>query len=231
MHNFIGIDISLNSTAVYIESNKGSKIISVTNKKDNNIYIKELARYNVDFVHTERKKSTIYSDNEVIKLRHFDDIATLIKNKCIENICLDEKTFCQIEGYSFSKNTSSILDIVSLSTLIRSYLLKEISNLEMSIISPSTLKLGACKLVYPSVDIGIRKPKLVYKNNDGVPGGAFKKQEMFKAILDSDLEFPIRKMLKEYEHLIEREKIPNPLEDIIDAIFCCKIKISEQPRN
>ena len=40
MHNYIGIDISMNSTAVFIESDLGKKILSFTNKKDNNIYIK-----------------------------------------------------------------------------------------------------------------------------------------------------------------------------------------------
>jgi len=33
MNNYIGIDISINSTAIYIESDKGMKIISFTNKK------------------------------------------------------------------------------------------------------------------------------------------------------------------------------------------------------
>ena len=34
-------------------------------------------------------------------------------------------------------------------------------------------------------------------------------------------------MLKSYEHLLERDKIPNPIEDIIDSIFACKIKMKE----
>ena len=65
------------------------------------------------------------------------------------------------------KNTSSILDIVAMSTLIKSKLLKRISNINMDVISPSSLKLEACKLVYPPIDIGIKKPKLKYVNSDG----------------------------------------------------------------
>lgn len=227
MYNFIGIDISINSTAVYIESNKGNKIISFTNKKDNNIYIKELNQHGVDFIHFNRKKSTNYSENEIIKIKHYDQLSILIVDKINKYIDFNEKTYCQIEGYSFSKNTSSILDIVSFSTLIRTYLLKEISDIEMTIISPSSLKLEACKLSYKPKDIGVKKEKLVYLNNDGVSGGSFKKPEMYKAILDGNIETPISKMLKSYEHLLERKKIPNPIDDIIDAIFACKVKIKE----
>jgi len=227
MNNYIGIDISLNSTAIYIESNFGSKILSFNNKKDNNIYIKELDSCGVDFTYFNRDKSDDYSKNEILKLTHFDKIATIILEKCKKYIDLNEKTYCQIEGYSFSKNTSSILDIVSFSTLIRTYLLKQIQDIEMTIISPSTLKLEACKLSYKPVDIGIKKPKLIYVNNDGISGGSFKKPEMYKALLDSGLETPINRMLFDYKHLTERDKIPNPIEDIIDAIFACKIKIKE----
>ena len=68
--NYIGIDISLNSTAVYIESKLGNKILSFTNKKDNNIYIKELDRYGVKFYHHNRPVSKDYSENEIQGLFH-----------------------------------------------------------------------------------------------------------------------------------------------------------------
>jgi hypothetical protein len=231
MNNYIGIDISLNSTAIYLESDRGNKILSLNNKKDNNIYIKELDRCGVEFIHLNAEKSKIYSDNEILKLRHFDKIATLVLDFCLKNINEDENTFCQIEGYSFSKNTSSILDIVSLSTLIRVYLLKNIKNIDISIISPSSLKLEACKLSYDPVDIGVKKPKYIYVNNEGVSGGSFKKPEMYKALLDSKLSIYIRDFLVEYKHLTERSKIPNPIEDIIDAIFACKVKIKQVENN
>ena len=66
--NFIGIDLSLNSTAVFIQtvSNSFNKnvILSFTNKKDNNIYIKELERKGVKFFFSPEKKSDIYSKIE-----------------------------------------------------------------------------------------------------------------------------------------------------------------------
>jgi hypothetical protein len=166
--NYIGIDISINSTAIFIETNGIEKILSFTNKKDNNIYIKELDRSGVNFTYFDRKILKDYTDNELSKMRHYIDISDNVINKILSNIDLTKKTYCQIEGYSFSKNTSSILDIVSLSTLIRSKLLVNIKDIDMKIISPSSLKLEACKMVYKPIDIGKKKPKYEYKNNLGI---------------------------------------------------------------
>jgi hypothetical protein len=225
--NYIGIDISLNSTAVYIESKLGNKVLSFTNKKDNNIYIKELDRCGVKFYHHNRVVSKDYSENEILKLKHYNMLSDLLIDEIIKNIDKNEKTYCQIEGYSFSKNTSSILDIVSFSTLIRSLLLKSIENIDISIISPSSLKLETCKLVYIPINVGIRKPKYEYKNFQGISGGSFKKSQMFRAMIEGKIKCPISDMLVLYKELMDRDKIPNPIEDIIDAIFCCKVKINE----
>jgi hypothetical protein len=227
MNNYIGIDISLNSTAVFIESDKGITILSFTNKKDNNIYIKELDRYGVKFFHYNREISKDYSINEILKLKHYNKISDLLLFEIQKYINIEENTFCQIEGYSFSKNTSSILDIVSLSTLIRSKLITDIKNIDISIISPSSLKLDTCKLVYKPIDIGIRKPKYKYVNEQGISGGSFKKPQMYRAIIEGKIDTPIYEMLLTYKELMDREKIPNPIEDIIDATFACKIKINE----
>lgn len=223
MPNYIGIDISLNSTAVYIESNIGNSILSFTNKKDNNIYIKELDRYGVKFFHHTRDSSDNYSDNEILKIKHYIKISDLLISEILERIDNNEKTFCQIEGYSFSKNTSSILDIVSLSTLIRQSLILQIKDISITIVSPSTLKLESCKMVYKPINIGKKKPKYEYRNNQGVSGGSFKKPHMYRAMVEGKVESPIYKMLLSYIDLMDRDKIPNPIEDIIDSIFCCKM--------
>jgi hypothetical protein len=227
MENFIGIDISINSTAIYIESEKGISIISVTNKKDNNIWIKELIEYGVKFFHMNRESSSNYSKNEISKLNYYNDISDKIISEIIKSINLNKRTYCQIEGYSFSKNTSSILDIVGLSTIIRSDLIRKINNIEISIISPSSLKLETCKLVYKPIDIGIKKSKFKYVNDQGISGGSFKKPQMFKAIIDGKIDTPIFEMLNTHRDLMERDKIPNPIEDIVDATFACKLKIKE----
>ena len=227
MSNFIGIDISLNSTAIYIENDSKQTILSFTNKKENNIYIQELKHQGVLVFHIDREKTDVYSDNEMLKLLHYRDLSDLIIEQILNNIDSNKKTYCQIEGYSFSKNTSSILDIVSLSTMIRLSLINNIDNIDISIISPSTLKLETCKLVYPPIDIGKRKPRLKYVNKEGISGGSFKKPDMFKAMLDGNIDCPILNMLWTYKDLTERKKIPNPIEDIIDSILACKLKKKE----
>lgn len=230
MDNYIGIDISLNSTAVFIENNNGKFILSFTNKKDNNIYIKELNKYGVKFFHFNRETSKDYSKDEILKIKHYNYISDLLVNEILKTLDLSKKTKCAIEGYSFSKNTSSILDIVSLSTLIRSNLIKSIKDIEIEILSPSTLKLETCKMVYKPIDIGIKKSKFIYVNNQGISGGKFKKPEMFRAILEGNIDTPIYQMLESYKDLMEREKIPNPIEDIIDATFACKIRLKYDNR-
>lgn len=225
--NFIGIDISINSTAIFIETEKDQHILSWTNKKDNNIYIKELARCGVQFFHQNKDSSKDYSKNEVIKIKYFIDIANSICEEIIKRIDLTKKTYCQIEGYSFSKNTSSILDLVALSSIIRAKLLEKIQEIDISIISPASLKLETCKLVYKPINVGIKKEKLEWRNNEGISGGNFKKPQMYRAILEGKINTPIYQMLETYNDLMDREKIPNPIEDIIDATFACKIKIKE----
>jgi hypothetical protein len=229
--NYIGIDISLNSTAVFIEVKNNKYILSFTNKKDNNIYIKELSRYGVKFFHLNKDSSDDYSKNEIIKLNHYIKLAKMITCEITKLINTDEKTYCQIEGYSFSKNTSSILDIVSLSTLIKSNLIQDINDIDLSIISPSSLKLDTCKLVYKPMDIGKKKTKLKFVNNQGISGGSFKKPQMYRALLEGKIDTPIFEMLMSYKDLMDRDKIPNPIEDIIDATFACKLKIKELDDN
>jgi hypothetical protein len=227
MNNYIGIDISLNSTAIFIISNLGQTILSFNGKADNNIYIKELSSCGVKMFRQERKKDPDYSTNEVIKIYYNNQLSREMVDEILKYIDTNHKTYCQIEGYSFSKDTSSILDIVSLSSMIRGEIAKRIPNLDIKIISPSTLKLETCKLVYLPIDIGIKKPKLKWVNGQGISGGSFKKPQMLLALIESGIETPISPILGDYSHLVERDKIPNPIEDIVDSIFACLIRKKE----
>lgn len=224
MDNYIGVDISINSTAIFIDSNRGCTILSFTNKKDSNKYIKELESYGVKFFFIENAFSKDYSVNESLKLKCYDNIAHTISSEVLKAIDPNVNSYCQIEGYSFSRNTKSIIDVVSLSTLIRCYLMETIKNMQMFIISPKSLKLGACKMCYEPINIGIKKPKYKFVNKDGVAGGSFKKPDMYKAILEGNINTPIFTMLNDYkDDLLNRDKIPNPIEDINDATFACRL--------
>jgi hypothetical protein len=50
---------------------------------------------------------------------------------------------------------------------------------------------------------------------------------MYRAIIEGNIDTPIYDLLVTYKDLMDREKIPNPIEDIIDATFACKLKINE----
>ena len=82
-------------------------------------------------------------------------------------------------------------------------------------------------MVYPPINVGIKKEKLEWRNNEGISGGNFKKPQMYRAILEGKINTPIFEMLETYRDLMDREKIPNPIEDIIDATFAAKIKMKE----
>ena len=69
--------------------------------------------------------------------------------------------------------------------------------------------------------------KFIFINNQGISGGSFKKPQMYRAIIEGNIDTPIYDMMVTYKDLMDREKIPNPIEDIIDATFACKIKIKE----
>jgi len=222
--NYIGLDISLNSTAVYIETDHKMKILSFTNKKCSNKYIKDLEECGVEFYFLYKEKDDNYSNNEIIKIKHYDLLSDEIVKSIKKYIDEDKKTYCFCEGYSFSKNTSSILDIVSLSTMIKIKILNNIKNIDLSIIAPTSLKLETCKMVYEPVNIGKKKEILEYRNNDGLKGGSFKKHEMFKSMIDGDIDSPITSFLNNNKNILDMKKIPNPIEDIIDSILACKIK-------
>jgi len=223
--NTIGIDISLNSTATTLSDGEKTYILSFNNKKDNNKWITELGSAGVDITQIYRKTSDDYSKNEIVKLTDFIRISDQIVSKIISYLNPSLDTFCVIEGYSFSRNTSSILDIVSLSTLIKTSLLSKINNITIEILSPLTLKLEACKMVYPPTVIGSRKKKLKWVNPQGISGGSFKKQHMFQAFLDLKPDNNLYKTLYHYNDLVNREKIPNPIEDIIDSFFAHSVAL------
>lgn len=120
-----------------------------------------------------------------------------------------------MEGYSYS-STGDIIDLVTFSTLLRTKLLNVTDDLK--IVSPRTLKSETCKLVYEPKNIGIKKPKLEYRNKNGVPGGSFTKIDMCQALIDYEINDPYCNMIKENStDILSNKTIKKPLEDCNDA--------------
>ena len=120
-----------------------------------------------------------------MKLREYDHVTDLIHNKILGNINKKEKTIVAIEGYNYGlRNTNSIIDIVTFSTLLRLKILTIPKLDKLIIISPMTIKSMTAELVYGYVLSPKAKNKKINKNNEGVAGGDFNKKDMMKALID-----------------------------------------------
>ena len=227
----IGIDISLSSTAVYISSENEDYILSYLNDDKVNKWAKKIE--NINNIKIRRIEHLIkkdnYSDLEVQKLTKYDKISDLIVDD-IHNIVEENECEINIEGYSYGSKTSSINDIIALSTLIRLKILRNL-NCNLNIISPNTLKLETCKMCYGLTEIekfskktGKKlKSEFKYVNLDGIAGGSFKKHEMYKAIIEKNIDSILTSFLKQNINILDMKKIPSPIDDINDALLLSKI--------
>jgi hypothetical protein len=89
----------------------------------------------------------------------------------------------------------------------------------MLIVPPSSLKMFTCNKVY-GLNYALPKSKNVSRNKEGLSGGNFKKHEMFKALIDGDIQCPILNFcIDNQEEILSMKNIPKPIDDLIDAIF------------
>lgn len=229
MINYIAIDPSLISTGMVISSGDTFKIFNYCKKK--NISTKtgtkkwfSMSEEHVVFRFIEYREFENYSEGELTKLKDYDAISDMILDDIELNIDRKYPTKIGIEGFNFGSSVGDLVDLVTFSTLLRKKLYDIISE-DILVISPASLKLESCKLTYPPIDVGKRKPKLVYKNNIGIPGGSFTKREMFLAIIEND-------NLVDYwsEHcrsisgdILLLSSIPKPYDDVNDAFLIYNI--------
>lgn len=223
--NIITIDPSLNNTAVVINGN----IFCFTNQ--DLMYSKtrkltkwfELASPFVTYFPLMYQGTEDYSTNEILKLHTYNDITNSIVDVIMENINAKFDMNVYIEGYSYSSAAGPIIDLVTFSTLLRNKLLTHTENI--TIISPTSLKLEAAKLTYPPIRKGKKVIKYEYRNNKGVAGGKFTKFEMYHALIENNnLQGEWVNFLRAYKKEITANKIiAKPLEDINDAELMYRI--------
>lgn len=221
--NIVSIDPSLISTAVAIYGKNGLKLINycresdATNKSGLSKWFK-LCEDRLQLTFINYRKFDNYSEGEIIKLNDYDKVTDQIINDIKNNIDNSLPTKIGIEGYSYNSNSGDIIDLVTFSTILRKKLYEQISK-DILVLSPSTLKQEACKLTYKPIDIGKKKPKFEYRNNEGISGGKFTKREMFLSIIENnELEddwFELCKLVK--DDILENKTIKKPWEDVNDA--------------
>jgi len=223
--NLIGIDISIDSTAVSIERGDGDLIISnFTTLKNNTKWIKNtMDVVDYEFINYSYKEIDNYAEKEIMKLREFNHVTDLIYNKILGNIDKKEETVIAIEGYNYSSFGNSIIDIVGFSTLLRSKLLNIPKLDNMLIISPKTVKSSIASIVY-GFHINKKGKKIINKNSEGRSGGNFDKKDIMVALFEMNTKNKLMEILNKYkEELLKFKNVSKPLDDILDAYFIMMI--------
>lgn len=184
--NIIGIDPSLISTAVVINGKifNYCRESDAMNKSGFSKWFK-MAEEKATFKFIKYREFSSYSEGELTKLKDYDTITDLIIQDISENIELSEETYIGIEGYNFGASVGDLVDLVTFSSILRKKLWDEISQ-NITVLSPKTLKQESCKLTYPPIDVGKKKPKLQYRNKEGIAGGHFTKREIFLSIVENE---------------------------------------------
>jgi len=225
--NIVAIDPSLISTALVVTSGDTFKIYNYCRESSafGKTGIKKwfkLAEQYVTYKFIEYREFEDYSEGELIKLKDYDKITDDIIKDILDNIDSTKPTKIGIEGYSFSSSSGDIIDLVTFSTLLRKKLFDEISE-DITVLSPSTLKLESCKLTYPPIikEIGGKKPRqeFIWRNTMGISGGKFTKTEMFMSIIDNNYldDFWAKHCKLSQTDILSVATIPKPYEDVNDA--------------
>ena len=239
-YNIVALDPSLISTALVVSSGDTFKMYNYCRESSafGKTGIKKwfkLAEQFVTYKFIEYREFKDYSEGELTKLKDYDKISDGIISDILSNIDTSKPTKIGIEGYSFSSTAGDIIDLVTFSTLLRKKLFDQISE-DITVLSPSTLKLESCKLTYPPIvtETGkkVKKVKIEYRNTLGMSGGKFTKTDMFMAIVENNemLDFWTKHCKLVKSDVLGVATIPKPYEDVNDAFLIYSVlKKENQP--
>jgi len=220
--DIITIDPSIRSTAIVINGNPHSFAVSDLIWTKTNRIKKwfDITQKHIE-LHTIYKaydQIDLYSDLEVAKIDFCRTYANNIAELLDKQITNPYNSIALIEGYSYSSASGPIIDLVALGTIIRNMLCDH--KITFIIMPPSSVKKMAARLTYPAVDVGKRKPKIEYRNNEGVMGGSFTKHDIYKSLTENnDLQTDWVNFLRIHEdEILESKSIPKPIEDINDSM-------------
>jgi len=239
MKNIVAIDPSLISTALVVSSGNSFKIYNYCRESD--AYGKKgitkwfkFAEEHIIYQFIKYREFTDYSEGELTKLKDYDKITDQIIDDILSNINPELETKIGIEGYNFGAQVGDLVDLVVFSTILRKKLYDKVSK-DITVLSPSTLKLESCKLTYQPVikEIGGKNPRkeYIWKNKIGMPGGKFTKFDMYYSIIENEnLDDYWTKHCKVIKGDITAvTKVPKPYEDINDAFLIYKVLEKQNP--
>ena len=238
-YNVVSLDQSLISTALIVEGPSSIRMINycresaAAGKKGMKKWFK-LAEQHVEYRFIEYREYANYSEGEIIKLKDYDKITDMIIDDILATIDINIPTKVGIEGYSYSSSAGDIIDLVTFSTLLRKKLFDRVSE-DITVLSPSTLKLETCKLTYDPIvtETGkkVKKLKYEWRNNMGIAGGSFTKTDMLMAIIENkSMQGGWAEHCRQVkDDLLSVSTIPKPYEDINDAFLIYNVIKSEKP--
>ena len=231
-YNIVALDPSLISTALVVSSEETFKMYNYCRESSafGKTGIKKwfkLAEQFVTYKFITYREFTDYSEGELTKLKDYDKITDDIISDILSNIDTSKPTKIGIEGYSFSSTAGDIIDLVTFSTLLRQKLFDQISE-DVTVLSPSTLKLESCKLTYPPIvsETGkkVKKVKIEYRNTLGLAGGSFTKTDIFLAIVENNIwnDYWTKHCKLVKSDVLGISTIPKPYEDVNDSFIIFK---------
>jgi len=223
--NIVSIDPSLISTAMVVNGKiyNYCRESDANNKSGLSKWFKMSEPY-CQYEYITYTKFNSYSEGELTKIIDYDRITSKIIQDLKSNLRPNEETWVLSEGYNFGAQVGDLVDLVTFSTLLRKKILDYISS-NLTIISPSSLKLETCKLTYQPIqkEIGKKKKRieLEWRNPLGTSGGKFNKVDMARAIIDNQqINHPWFTYIKSIQtDILAQKDIKKPLEDINDAIL------------
>jgi len=228
--NFIGIDPSLISTAVTIETSNGTKMFSFYKDKKLSKWEKIAEdMVNMQFLNFQDYKKMSYSEEQMAKHADYSSVAEKISNTILNNIDDTEETYIAIEGYSYSSNAGPLIDLVTFSTLLRDNLCNYITS-NITVVSPGELKKGCAMVVYDKGEDGAYRNNEMQKNGKCLAGGSFKKHDMARAMIDyyGKTGLIINQSCHDFlmghkEEIFELKGFPKPFDDIIDSVWAKEV--------
>lgn len=225
--NIIAIDPSLISTALVVSNGDSFKMYNYCRESDavGKKGLTKWFKFAEEFINyrfIEYREFSDYSEGELVKLKDYDRITDMIIDDILLNIDLSEETKIGIEGYSYSSDVGSIIDLVTFSTILRKKLYDKIST-NIVVLSPSSLKLESCKLTYNPIvkEIGGKNPRkeYIWKNNIGLAGGNFTKFDIYYSIIENSKldDYWFKHCVIMRGDITSVSKVNKPYEDINDA--------------
>lgn len=178
---YIGIDLSINSTGVFIDNKAFSfpaDQLHYTKTKNKTKWFKW-----IDGVVETVPYEKYIGDCTIEKHKSYKRLVYEIEN-CLKQYINGDQAFIVMEGYSYSSNVGPLIDLVTLGALLRDVIIK--NGWGLKIISPKELKYFAGESTYPKIYTTKSKTKWKYQNNNGITAGRFKKEDILLSILEND---------------------------------------------